>query len=122
MTNPEDPRTPQERAYDPAEQQAPDETVQWARPADGPTQQLGPVGTPAPEQPTEQYYTADPYQAYGAQAPRRRRRTRRRRIGVRPALRPAGRAAERDTGVSDLLRRRWLPAGRLPAARTATHR
>ncbi len=40
-----------------------------ARPADGPTQQLGPVGTPAPEQPTEQYYTADPYQAYGAQAP-----------------------------------------------------
>ena len=69
MTNPEDPRTPQERAYDPAEQQAPDETVQWARPADGPTHQLGPVGTPAPEQPTEQYNTADPYQAYGAQAP-----------------------------------------------------
>lgn len=69
MTNPDDPRTPQERAYDPAEQQASDETVQWARPGDGPTQQIGPVGTPAPEQPTEQYYTADPYQAYGAQAP-----------------------------------------------------
>lgn len=69
MTNPEDPRTPQERAYDPAEQQASDETVQWARPADGPTQQMGPVGTRPPEQPTEQYYTADPYQAYGGQVP-----------------------------------------------------
>lgn len=68
MTNPDDPRTPQERAYDPAEQ-ATDETAQWARPADGPTQQIGPVGTPPPDQPTEQYYTADPYQAYGTQAP-----------------------------------------------------
>lgn len=69
MTNPDDPRTPQERAYDPAEQQPSDETVQWARPSDGPTQQLGPVGTPPPDQPTEQYYTADPYQAYGGQTP-----------------------------------------------------
>jgi len=68
MTNPDDPRTPQERAYDPAEQGS-DETVQWARPSDGPTQQIGPVGTPTPDQPTEQYYTADPYQAYGTQAP-----------------------------------------------------
>lgn len=68
MTNPDDPRTPQERAYDPAEQ-ASDETVQWARPADDPTQQMGPVATPAPDQPTEQYYTADPYQAYGSPPP-----------------------------------------------------
>ncbi|GAB2637090.1 DUF5666 domain-containing protein [Prescottella soli] len=66
MTNPDDPRTPQERAYDPAEQ-ASDETVQWARPADGPTQQIGPAA-PA-DQPTEQYYTADPYQAYGSPPP-----------------------------------------------------
>lgn len=63
MTNPDDPRTPQERAYPPADQ-ASDETVQWARPADGPTQQMGPAA-PA-DQPTEQYYTADPYQAYGS--------------------------------------------------------
>lgn len=62
MTNPDDPRTPQERAYDPAEQ-ASDETVQWARPADGPTEQIPPA---ASNQPTEQYYTADPYQAYGS--------------------------------------------------------
>jgi len=66
MTNPDDPRTPQERAYDPAEQ-ASDETVQWARPADGPTQQIGPVAPT--DQPTEQYYTADPYQAYGSPPP-----------------------------------------------------
>ncbi|MDH6677397.1 hypothetical protein M2284_001595 [Rhodococcus sp. LBL1] len=66
MTNPDDPRTPQERAYDPAEQ-ASDETVHWARPADDPTQQIGP-GVPA-DQPTEQYYTADPYQAYGSPPP-----------------------------------------------------
>ena len=66
MTNPDDPRTPQERAYDPAEQ-ASDETVRWARPTDDPTRQIGPVG--APEQPTEQYYTADPYQAYGSPPP-----------------------------------------------------
>ncbi|WP_430334106.1 DUF5666 domain-containing protein [Rhodococcus sp. ACT016] len=65
MTNPDDPRTPQERAYDPAEPAA-DETVQWARPGDGPTQQIGPV---AADQPTEQYYTADPYQAYGSPPP-----------------------------------------------------
>ncbi|PTR30994.1 hypothetical protein C8K36_10120 [Rhodococcus sp. OK519] len=68
MTNHDDPRTPQERAYDPAEQ-ASDETVQWSRPGDDPTQQIGPVGAPIPDQATEQYYTADPYQAYGAQAP-----------------------------------------------------
>ncbi|MGO4204860.1 DUF5666 domain-containing protein [Rhodococcus sp. TAF43] len=70
MTNPEDPRdprTPQERAYDPAEQARPsDETVQWARTGDDSTQQIPPV---APDQPTEQYYTADPYQAYGSPPP-----------------------------------------------------
>lgn len=68
MTNPDDPRTPQERAYDPDEQ-ASDETVQWARPGDDPTRQMGPVAAPTPDQPTEQYYTADPYQAYGAPPP-----------------------------------------------------
>ncbi|WP_433607282.1 DUF5666 domain-containing protein [Prescottella agglutinans] len=66
MTNPDDPRTPQERAYDPAEQ-ASDETVQWARPVDGPTEQIPPAA--ASNQPTEQYYTADPYQAYGSPPP-----------------------------------------------------
>ncbi|WP_137723984.1 DUF5666 domain-containing protein [Prescottella subtropica] len=66
MTNPDDPRTPQERAYDPAEQ-TPEATVQWARPEDDATRQIGAVG--APEQPTVQYSTPDPYQAYGAQAP-----------------------------------------------------
>ncbi|WP_305092688.1 DUF5666 domain-containing protein [Prescottella sp. R16] len=66
MTNPDDPRTPQERAYDPAEQ-TPGETVQWARPADDATREMGAVGTP--DQPTTQYHTPDPYQAYGSQAP-----------------------------------------------------
>ncbi|RVW01297.1 hypothetical protein [Rhodococcus xishaensis] len=66
MTDPDDHRTPQERAYDPAEQVS-DETTQWARPSDDPTQQIGSIESP--EQPTEQYYTEDPYQAYGSQAP-----------------------------------------------------
>lgn len=58
MTNPGDPRTPQERAYDPAE---------WAPAADDATRQTGPAA--AADQPTEQYYTADPYQAYGSPPP-----------------------------------------------------
>ncbi|QBJ95938.1 hypothetical protein ERC79_08115 [Rhodococcus sp. ABRD24] len=68
MTNPDDPRTPQERAYDPAEQgDGSAAAEQWGRPAGGDTEQIGPVQQP--DQPTEQYYTADPYQAYGGPPP-----------------------------------------------------
>ncbi|RVW01714.1 hypothetical protein [Rhodococcus spongiicola] len=66
MTNPDDHRTPQERAYDPAEQVS-DETSQWARPSDDPTEQMASIESP--EQPTEQYYTDDPHRAYGSQTP-----------------------------------------------------
>ncbi|WFR73596.1 hypothetical protein P9209_08280 [Prescottella defluvii] len=95
MTNPDDPRTPQERAYDPAEQ-ASGETVQWARPADDPTQQIGP-GVPA-DQPTEQYYTADPYQAYGSPPPNPRKPSRRTTRGsIRRPRRPTRRRPIRRT-------------------------
>ncbi|TQC48124.1 hypothetical protein EEB14_16645 [Rhodococcus sp. WS4] len=78
MTNPDDPRTPQERAYDGTESWTPDGTESdptqaWSR-QDQPTENIG-----SPEQrtehmgpagrPTEQFYTSDPTAAYGQNQP-----------------------------------------------------
>ncbi|ELB86047.1 hypothetical protein Rwratislav_47070 [Rhodococcus wratislaviensis IFP 2016] len=83
MTNPDDPRTPQERAYDGTESWTTDDsasragdedpTQAWSR-RDQPTEHLGspeqrtehmgPAGTP-----TEQFYTSDPTAAYGRNQP-----------------------------------------------------
>lgn len=51
MTNPDDPRTPQERAYDPRETD--------------PSEGQGEQPTQQGEQPTQQFSTSDPTQAYG---------------------------------------------------------
>ncbi|MFZ2174597.1 MAG: hypothetical protein WAW17_11270 [Rhodococcus sp. (in: high G+C Gram-positive bacteria)] len=75
MTNPDDPRTPQERAYDDTASSAPegDRTEQWSR-QDQPTEYVGPAEQrtehlgPA-EQRTEQFYTSDPTAAYGGNQP-----------------------------------------------------
>ena len=83
MTNPDDPRTPQERAYDGTESwttadsasRAGDEdpTQAWSRQdqptehlgsAEQRTEHLGPAGRP-----TEQFYTSDPTAAYGQNQP-----------------------------------------------------
>ncbi|MBA8959387.1 DUF5666 domain-containing protein [Rhodococcus opacus] len=83
MTNPDDPRTPQERAYDGTESWTTDDsasragdedpTQAWSR-RDQPTEHLGspeqrtehmgPAGTP-----TGQFYTSDPTAAYGRNQP-----------------------------------------------------
>ena len=83
MTNPDDPRTPQERAYDGTESWTTDDsasragdedpTQAWSRQdqptehlgsAEQRTEHLGPAGGP-----TEQFYTSDPTAAYGQNQP-----------------------------------------------------
>ncbi|MDV7353981.1 DUF5666 domain-containing protein [Rhodococcus oxybenzonivorans] len=64
MTNPDDPRTPQERAYDDSATSGPDGTESWSRDEQR-TEYLGST----PEQPTQQFYTSDPTAAYGQNQP-----------------------------------------------------
>ncbi|MEN0137325.1 MAG: hypothetical protein AAGC80_19405, partial [Rhodococcus sp. (in: high G+C Gram-positive bacteria)] len=63
MTNPDDPRTPQERAYDGTESWTTDDSASRARDED-PTQAWS-----RPDKPTEQFYTSDPTVAYGQNQP-----------------------------------------------------
>ncbi|MCQ4118114.1 hypothetical protein [Rhodococcus tibetensis] len=63
MTNSDDPRTPQERAYDDSATSGPDGTEAWSRDEQR-TEYLGPA-----EQRTQQFYTSDPTAAYGQNQP-----------------------------------------------------
>ncbi|MFD4183578.1 DUF5666 domain-containing protein [Rhodococcus sp. NPDC058514] len=82
MSNPDDPRTPQERTPDGTEpfEAGPDPTAAWAPTAEGAAaDQPTEVWARSADQPTQQFdrpvepsapqYTADPYQAYGQVPP-----------------------------------------------------
>lgn len=67
MTNPEDPRTPQERAYDRTESSDPAERrTESSDPADAHSARPDQPTEHIPAHPTEQFYTADPTAAYGS--------------------------------------------------------